>query len=36
MNRRGDETLWFAAERFMGRILARGAPVAFGLQSKMW
>src|SRR5271165_6034498 len=35
MNRRGDETLELAAERFMLSILARRAPVAFGPPSKM-
>jgi hypothetical protein len=36
MNRRGDETLWLAAERFTLTILARRALAAFGRKSKMW
>jgi hypothetical protein len=36
MNRRGDETLALAAERFMTGILARRARFAFGPKSKMW
>jgi hypothetical protein len=36
MNRRGDETLEFVAERFMLSILARRALIAFGPKSKMW
>jgi hypothetical protein len=36
MNRRGDETLGFAAERFIARILAARAPIAFGQPSKIW
>jgi hypothetical protein len=36
MNRRGDDTLWFAAVRFMVSILAQAGPLAFGPKSKMW
>jgi hypothetical protein len=36
MNRRGDETLGLAADRFMVSILARRARFAFGPKSKMW
>jgi hypothetical protein len=35
MNRRGDETVGFAAERFMVSMLAPQAAIAFGRSSKM-
>jgi hypothetical protein len=35
MNRRGDESLGFAANRFMAKMLAQRRAFAFGPQSKM-
>jgi hypothetical protein len=36
MNRRGGETIEWAADRFIDSILADARRFAFGRQSKMW